>query len=323
MSVSALKLSLAGVLDPDTDKRLLVGQRLTATVSGAPTGANAYTWTVGGGPFSSYTPSTPASQLVGYDPVPASSSPTTSCSFRSPGAKSVQCTVYLAALDQSVTLSESVSAVAPDFYAWTSQGQADFVTVNEGTSEEQPFGMHLWGATYTDATSNTYTFGIFLAAWVRTPADFVAQGTGSVQWAQLVTKLNSFGHEVEGDYLDVDAPFNGVNKLDGAYPYLGKSYQANGSSYFVEDAPGMSLDGLDEAFFTSTHQTYLNYLPAGSGSQLVSLARFDWSWSGHASLVDHEWGFLSRSNSVQYTSTYPAQPMWGSVASAPTYHVRP
>ena len=321
VSCAPVRITLSGVLNPKTDKRLLIGQRLGATVSGAPSGST-YTWIVGGGPFTSYTPSTPASQFVGYNPPSASSDPSTACHFRSPGAKSVQCSVYLAALGQTVALSENVTAVAPEFYAWSVQGQADFVTVNAGTSEEQPPGMHLWGATYTDAEDNEVTFGIFLIAWVSTPADFVSQGQGGVQWAQLVTKLNSWAHEEDGGYQDVDNPFVGVNKLDGSYPYLGRTFDADGARYFVEDAPGMSLDGLNEAYFTSTHQDYLNYLPGGSGSQLVPLARFDWSWMGHASLVDDDWAFVSRSKSCQYTSSFPLHPMWTSVASPPTYHPR-
>ena len=141
-----MKIELSGVLDPKTDKRLLIGQKLGATVSGAPSGANTYTWIVGGGPFTSYTPSVPASQFVGYNPPNASSDPSTACCFRSPGAKSVQCSVYLAASGQTVTLSENVTAVAPDFQAWATQGQAELSN-----------GLRLWGATYDDRTRRNPT----------------------------------------------------------------------------------------------------------------------------------------------------------------------
>lgn len=116
--VYPVNLNISGVIDPKTDLRILVGQRMGAGVSLGDLSyeSASYAWEVAGAsPFSDYTVGATSATITPFT-LPSPQVATIQALFRVPEEVTVSCRVTLAAPNLTIPLSKSFNVVSPAYY---------------------------------------------------------------------------------------------------------------------------------------------------------------------------------------------------------------
>lgn len=315
-----IEIKLTGVLDAETDRRLMIGQNLGAYVSlgGLPLGTGAtYLWTVSGGdPFQSYNISGGAEAATVTPFNPQTTAPL-STFLRTPadqGPFYVSCSFYWPWFGTTIALSIEGISIPPDVEYDIAivdpelvRKLADWVFVID---EVNPNLVHLY-----DTPTNSV--GIEWLAEVDTPYPFDNNGDGSWAIVQRVTPTR------EIDFLEpFDNRFNpmwevnGRLGLDTNFPYGPFVFVANGVLDGTNDSPGSRVIDGPEYHFThvlDSFDTYYIYRPPGSQSQYVPLRSLEWYWKAW---VKHDvgaptWVWQARESAWGWDDPpFPEHPTW-------------
>ncbi|HVT12151.1 MAG TPA: hypothetical protein VHE55_07775 [Fimbriimonadaceae bacterium] len=311
----SVSMTLAGVLDPAKDKRLLIGEPLKVVISlggFSPTGVT-YDWTVSGGtPFKSYTitrptdhPENGTGQVAPW--VNGLGSDTITPIFSFPDKVAVSCKVTLPSADALTVSDNGIRAEAP-IYRHTLKPIGYFQLLPNATA---PTDFRLFGAVYP----GRQPWGVFYNFWITTPQEYrTAWGdTGTFSCAQLITDRS----KVNGAYVQ---PLRD-KCLDGSYPYPGMSWypavsQPSNSTFVVfGDRPGFG--GIDDPAVTdllydADLELYIMYIPPwnGVGATDVAIRRAPWSANGTAHRGT-AWTCTPGSSSWgAKEDAFPKQPEW-------------
>ena len=328
--IKPIYIKFEGIKSP-SDKRILIGQKLKATVMvGDDPAEGTFTWTVKpGAPFVYYDPATPASSYIKYIPPTESIASSTSMYFAKPANVTFTCTAVI--LSQEVALRGKVTTVSPTYDAWAIQGSAEVTDepINPDTGMHE-HGLYLWGAEYPNPASpgTNLIRGMWFVGWVTTPADFVeGSNRGKWGWIQLVTQTQNRVQAVDGSYATGSADFlptynaqgKQTNKaLDYTAPYRGFWVDADGVQKATGDTPKVPVadqDGYDYVSSKSYFELYQMYQPPKNDSMMVPLAFIRWNWYGKAYRDNdlHLWNQPSAGNSSKewfYVGDYPSHPDW-------------
>ncbi|MBV6490018.1 MAG: hypothetical protein CNCCGFBP_00408 [Fimbriimonadaceae bacterium] len=319
----ACRIRLVGVQNPVVDKRLLIGQKLRATVDlgGLPvTGATQFSWDVkGGAPFLSYTASIDAASYVGWS---ATSEPTGSINFHlaRPQSTTISCSIQLGSPDMVLNLEESALAEAPvRFHEIQSIGQMTLLRNNGNQSyvvdPVNPDSFALWGATYPP----NILWGMFYDLWVETTAPFAPPDYGNFAFVQLMENRSSY---VDASGLHEHAPGWG---LDSVYPHsppgwvAAVSHQASGGSRWAlfSDKPGFhNIEGATQLNQDADFRLYDFYVPpdnAAGTSAVVPLHLLTWRAKGTASWSGAQWEAVDTGSALGTMLSYPLHPIWTQV----------
>lgn len=312
-----LEVNLAGGIGEPHNKKYLIGQKVTATITNGGLTPTSHSWSVSGGePFKSWTADNNSSSYTGMG---SETDTTLEFHFRKPtqsGAKAiVTCTTHLevpagalpaAGLD--FTLSRQCVAEKP----------FNSLSVDIGTVLGAPIGnpntIILYGGTI-----NGNTGGIVWDGTVTTPQDYtlVYSNAGGWNYTQIVTTHRVFN----GIYGPSHESLNGSLVLDTTYPYEPYDednptpelqYVAGGQNVYEGDTPSDYLayprtyvDILD------SFVTYTMYTPPGDGSATVPLKSLIWYWEGEATPnFLGIWTVFNTNAEWSFQADFPVHPYW-------------
>ncbi len=302
-AVHTPSLSISGVIDPVSDRRLLIGQRLAAAVAlgGLPSDAStSYSWTVAGGsPFADYAPTTPTAV---FTPFASPNAGTLACYFAIPATGiTLTASVSLPTIGVTFQLSEGkVTTVAPELtHLYEDIGAMQLLPNNQSPTE-----FVLEGATYPNPPK---THGVFYDAIVHTPAPFTPGETGFWNFTQL------FKPELTGTAYPSGAPLTVANVglwgLDHSFPYVGPVVASSQYILIFSDRPGVpSLTDVASVTIDFQFQLFVMYLAPGA-SKYVPLSVTPWSCAGTATR-GNPWTVSGTAQSVGSTAQFPAHPVW-------------
>ncbi len=124
--------------------------------------------------------------------------------------------------------------------------------------------------------------GMNFAATSNTPPLF---GQGSLELVQLVTPSLSYTTNAKPPVVHTDPEQS--QGLDVHYPKSSNGASGEGGmTYLANDSPGIDLTAYNAGAASEKHQfvDYLLYKPPGGNSQWITLAQFNWSINGTATL---------------------------------------
>lgn len=333
-----VRIRFAGVLDPNNNKKMLIGQTLRTTVDLGglqTTGNNTFTWDISGGaPFTNYVPSTP-SVYTGWSSTVittvSTSTSVNSCFAQAPKA-TVTCSVATTLPSLVISLKDSVALVAPTLSHTAEPIGTMRLLTNNSPDIVNPTDFRLWGANYPGFK----TWGVYYNYCVETPAEFLPGDTGLFCAAQLVTDSSS--------YTDaggvVGPPITGEG-LDRSYPYPGTQTNWTGATRHVNpdatlnwrwfsDRPGFEgrdpnpphavipLLQLDPTLVSlSCDQSFKLYImydgpDNGIGHLNVPLRLVRWHAIGTAT-VGNPWTYSDGGSTIDSTTDITTHPMWTQV----------
>jgi hypothetical protein len=319
------KLTFDGVLDPITNKTLLIGQQLTSivTLGGyTPGGTVTYTWTVNGGDvFADYTATT---ALATYTAFSAPNTASMACFFKKPELVTVSCKVDMTSPALSFTLTDKVNADKPTL-SHATQSCGTFQLRPNATS---PTGFFLWGAVYP----NRSPWGIFYDAWVETAS--VYRDLGNFCFAQLITDRS----EITDAGVTRYAQSERNKSLDHIFPYVpwhsADPHIVSGSTYWMvfTDHPGFGQDlGANPADpnspittetmfkYDADFELYIMYLPGyNGGCKIVPLRQINWFAKGTAMYTAGNtppWSGIDNGSTFGIVTEYPPHPIWSHVVN--------
>ena len=311
VEVHEVRISLSGVNDPVNDKRLMIGQQLTATVTYGGTvptsGSDTYSWSFSDGdPFANYSASNSTATLTEWASANATA---TTCYFATPALDiQVAADVTLPAEGLSFTVENELSSIEPSFSIQPYLGTAEFVS---GTfpsftiNAMNPSEMALWSSSY-----NSQTAGMWYVGSVDTPSDFETPAHGDWNWTQVMKGMSRWYRHKNGSYYDYNGNFSGAPRLDTLYPYDG-TYTANGSSGVSSDTPGSPIESyMTERSIDDQFDMFMLYRPPGTNSKYVPLHHINWWWLAHGVKGSMPWTFSGRDQNIENSLTYPAHPEW-------------
>lgn len=324
-----IEIKLTGVLHPDKDRRILIGQTLGAYVSigGLPMGNNpTYEWDVSGGdPFQefvvNYVSGQPESAYVDEFSPQTTEELSTHLRTHSESPYQVTCTFYWPWRNTTLELTEdvlaskpsastSVETVFPDLYAVSGSTYVQTMTDPDATAHRQ---------------EDPFVPGIEWIGDIETPSVF--GGGGSWAIVQLITP----GRERDG-LVPFDTrpepglpaiPINGLQGLDKVFPYPGFPPYSDGI-YPADGTPRSSNDNPQEPVIIGllynhwvdvldSFDTYYFYKPPGTYSQWVPLRKLDWYWesAAHCNAGVATWVWDARGAAWSYSgSFFPPHPEW-------------
>lgn len=325
VSAAAVRINLEGVLDPVNDKRLIIGQRLKATLdwpaSIAGTNPVWYTWqATGGRPFKSYVATQSQSS---FTPFLLLSSPNTYTTiyFAAPAQDvSITCDVNLPALSLSFTTSTNVTSEAPT----VSGVRANIGNFQYLPSPTNPDYFKLYGET---PPGTTWEVGVYEIFWVTTQQEYwQLPQKGQYCWTQLFEDKNMSNTD-NGGWLSIS--IGPGTHLDGSQPYpYGGWFVADGPriidnqhTQFFRDSPGFgSISVLPSSteFHTSYGRRYdtdfhlfVMYDPSGTATMEVPIALRNWFAKGEFMFYKPStWGPTSDSSSLGGSTAFPDHPIW-------------
>jgi hypothetical protein len=321
-----LRITPAGVLDPWTQPKIMIGQLLSATLTLDDVAMTfpgcTFNWTANAGkPFADYVPSLAANQYIAWTPGTSSS---TALYFAKPDPIVISCAANLAPFNVgTVNLSLTLASVAPvalqyqtvqfsSWHMWCRQGNT--LTPYNGSVEATDFRFY---------DGNTNLCGLLMNAKAETPSNFVQSSDyGLLSWAQLVIAPITKKWDIYGSPITVDG--DGITGLDGAFPYPNtiQYCAADGvQALNHKDTPGFpDLTAMEGHLqYNTAFSTYLFYTPPGAASKPVPLARWIWSLDGESvrqAVVPPPWQVVTDSNVTPYTSRlelFPDHPKWSYV----------
>ena len=291
IAVTALTIMPTGTTpDSNQNPNILVGQQCTARVVGIPAALQpyaAYSWAPSGTTFESWSPTSPtnsqASSLVGVIPA---TNPTQWCwNDPNPAAETIKCTVTITPpAGQGSPFSQTVTAPKPvsvQFPQWTATGIGGYMQMNN-FDPATGLDYSLYAGPTGTMYNNNQLGGMNFKATSITPPLF---GTGSLELVQLVTPSLSYTNKAYPPVVHTDP--EQTQGLDIHYPKSSNGSSGEGSTpYQANDVPGIDLTAYDAGSATEKHHfvDYLLYKPPGANSQWITLAQFNWSVNGSATL---------------------------------------
>lgn len=163
-------------------------------------------------------------------------------------------------------------------------------------------------------------YGLTWKGTITTPSDYVTAGDyGYWNWTQLMTAFRQ--EKNNGLYwqfaVDTTTPWtviNGLQLLDGTYPYGYFWYPSDGTQSISADLPADSFES-DNAIrakdIRDSFADYLMYLPPGDGSLPVPLKETDWYWEAHATKdASDAWSTFGEDALWSFGDDFPAFPLW-------------
>ena len=330
-----LTISLSGTTkDSSGNLNILVGQGCTASLVGIPdillnntAHPPTYSWNVPGTTFQDWngdTGNVPVSPDNGPGPL---NHPSAHWFWNDKtGPQTVTCTVTLTPPEGQgsafqVTATQKVSLFSP---SWTASNHGGYGYIVDVASIYKLEALPVPGQGYSEGST-----------WrtaVTTPPLF---GTGQFGYAQIVTVgayLTPYGGQ------EIGSPNNGQTGVDGQFPYLGATFNADGALHDEGDSPRVPLntpqsspDVWQYVRAADTFKTYLMFKPplAASASnpsdaQWVPLAESDWSFKmgTYRPLTGHwsDFPFAQSVGGVSVDSDFtlqPTHPSWNQVVSSP------
>ncbi len=311
------RIRLLGVLNPVTDKRLLIGQQLRATVDlgGLPaTGQTQYTWDItGGAPFASYTASTLLATYTGWQSYTETTG-VTNAFFRLPDDIQITCNVQTATPALAFQLSEDLASESPKkFHKAASMGQMTLMP-----NSTSPVEFKLFGATYAGLNP----WGMFYDYWVETPSVY-GLDVGLWAFVQLVIDSSTVTTTQGTGFIQ---PIRGWS-LDHSFPH---PYRLGGGPWFPagpfsgtlkvhSDRPGVqgiSGGGFISLTIDSGFDMYAVYSApdsaAGSSSH-VYLVRQGWTAKGTCTPGSPQWSSQDTGSAFGNLQEHPRHATWNQV----------
>jgi hypothetical protein len=258
-------------IDPNRFGKVLPGQKIVNQiwVTGPPAivGNPTYQWEIGGDIFLDYQYDQNSSTLTERPTAGAAFYRQRAVTFYwySPEAETcytVVCDVQLAGAQHTVELA---------YYVVPPTG--DLTAVNPGKGV---IGL------YADQPRYGLKTPVKFKGKVAVPAGFAA---GKWYFVQLVKPhreqiLANGTHQAwsendKADRLDVSVPY----KI-GATPNADGLFNTGPTEGSVEDAPNITIDGLQSASASDSFETYLMFSPWGAGDRYVPLKVVRWNWKG-------------------------------------------
>ena len=317
-----LEVVLSGGIGPQTDKRFLIGQQVSATVATGGLQATSFDWSVSDGePFKDYSvyysPNATASHTT-FETLGAENGSQLAFYFRKAlfsGAQStVSCDVHLAvpvgaqpSEGFDVTLERDCLVDKP----------SNTLAVQTGTTQgfpspANPQAMRFYGGTYQGHVS-----GVLWAGTVTTPV--IYGSGGGWNYTQLVTT----GRVRDNAGITQSWSINGRSMLDTTFGYEPVSpalYPDNGSEQVEGDAPAQGfIPNSSYLRVRDSFITYTLYKPPGAGSCFVPLKNLEWYWQGKAQPDSSGvWQISDTDGSWSFLDDFPPHPMWTERADAST-----
>jgi hypothetical protein len=316
--VFPVRLRLVGVIDPVKDKRILLGQKLRASVDlgGFTTnGQQRYTWDVkGGAPFISYTAGTPTT-YAGWAPH-SEFTGNTAMHFRTP-SKSVEvfCEVQITEPALTFDLSQDLSPESPNRFH-NRQDIGDMTLLPNDTSPDK---FRLFGATYPGLNP----WGMFWDYWVETPS-YYGLDVGRWAFVQLVMDESTVTYGQNTSYIQTTRGW----ALDHSFPH---PYRLGGGPWFSasgftnvykvhSDRPGVdflttpTFDSLSIDMMLDAYTVYSPPDSAAGTSAYVYLVRQRWIANGACAPGVPRWSFSDTGSAfVGGPEDHPRHAMWSQV----------
>ena len=326
-----LELVLSGGIGPRNQKRFLIGQRVTGTLSTGGLTASGWNWTIDSGePFGNWNlewTDTYSHTSATFVPLGTQNQSQVSfCFKKGPQTSTVSTPINLAvppgalpAAGLTTTLTRQCGVDTPsktiDVYIGTVQGVA--VVNNKIVASTTPEFMKLYGATTPEGS----TVGIYWRGTVTTPSLYGEGGGWNV--TQLVDPI--FKRIIDGVLQNTGC--NGVLALDTTFGYEPVSpaplYTDDGAVQGSSDGPQTESWAANTSAYTMNHgfYDYMMYLPNGSGSCYVPLREFDWFCVGQAQLTASTglWQISNTDSGWSLGAEYPDHPEWASNAAHGLY----
>lgn len=172
--------------------------------------------------------------------------------------------------------------------------------------------------------------GIEWRGTITTPAQYVPSANpdyGKWNWTQLITASRQLKYDdvywqlavkITNNNTTTTKPINGIQVLDGGYPYDGINggfwYPADGTRDGNSDSPynDLSSDTNIRAYdIRDSFNDYLMYLPPGNGSVVVPLKETDWYWEVHATKdTSNAWSTFGENAQWSFGADFPKFPTW-------------
>ncbi len=308
VSATPIVITLNGGIGNQQNKRYLMGQLASASITNGGLTPVSYSWTVSGGePFKSYAADT---FTAVFTPL---GSPSTQSSVqfywkRQEPEATITCTVDLAKPGGG-TLSATVDAKCAVDKPLNSLS-AIIGTVQLVT----PGVMQLWGGSYTDGSGNPHTGGIIWIGSVTTPPNF--GGGGGWNYTQLVKPYRFKSLETNHRAFSL----NGIEVLDttfGYEPVYPDVYTSNGGEVIESDSPGTPLSGSDYVYVGDSFLLFTLYIPPGG--TFTPLKNLEWYWKGKAILNPGGWNLSDDIAEWSFVGDFPAHPTWDNNVINGTY----
>ncbi len=318
-----IEIKLTGVLNADTDRRLMIGQELGAYVSiGGLTMGNdpTYSWNVSGGnPFQSFDVKYTFPESATVTMFAPQTTQTLSTHLRTPtlnDAKfTVSCSFYWPWLGQTLNLTEDGKSEKPS----AATGVA--IVLPETYFYDEPT------LTFPNVVrlrqSNPYQPGIIWSGIVTTPTEFRVGGAGHWAIVQLVANHRVWDGLVPYDSRYDDPEFPDVHVfavndrigLDASFTYGLQTFTADGSPDSTNDSPSQEMSTSDGFHYThafDSFDTYYFYRPPGANSKWVPLKKLDWYWKAHLHHTGWftDWVWEDREAMWGYSGDFPPHPTW-------------
>jgi hypothetical protein len=325
-----ITLNLSGGIGSSTAKRLLIGQQFTATLSTGPLTQSAWNWTVSGGsPFKNYQASD-ASAV--YTPLGSEISNSLVCYFAKPTTSAtVSCAAHLdvpagasptGGLDVTVTQKLTVDKPNSTGHMWIGHPTDLPTSSNPSEVELQRFYF---------PTNNVQARGVEWQMSVTTLTPYAAAASGdwgSWNWTQLVTpgrqrKNNGVYEQLARTSVTPYQIVNGVQCLDGQYPYGREWFPADGTTKGDADSPDEPLEAgfnVRAKDVLDSFVDYFMYRPPGSASVPVPLENYQWFWEFHATKDNADlWNDTGQAAQWGELGPFPAFPQWTFPLTTSTY----
>ena len=293
-------ITLSGVLSA-TDKRILISQRLKATVvTGLDAVTTHYTWSFeGGGPYADYRCETAHGTKTNYA-APPNTQAYVQAYLSKPGQVTISCTVQTTYPELSFTLKDTATSVNPIFTS-SYKNIGKFQSVND---PQDGLILQLYGVSHPFAPQ--LIFGITTDQWVETPSAFLGGDTGRFTVAQMVTNRSSI--DDERVYL-----VGQETGIDNSFPYVGQYFQEwipatpapstmpNKIKRVWADGPAI-WGGHTKNVYDADFQFYVFYI--GPDGKICPFQQLNWLGKGTAtynSTNSPQWTYVDNGSKIDGT----------------------
>lgn len=325
------RIKLDGVVHPVSDKRIITGQLLRATVvfsSPSSEENTKYTWQqpTAGKPFKDYIATTPLGDEIAYEvpPVTGPDSNKTEMYFNEEATVALSCGVELVDVGVSFTLDEVIfSKRSLVTIEWTPL-HGDFYLLPLGAPDVLQFR--------NPGAPNGRTGGYTLKVKVEDPPNFDG-ARGNWNYAQLVTP-SCWQRDEQGVPWNIDHFGQEGLDLVFPYPYALDQYENPLTKAFIctqaepfSDSPGISLlpipdpptnpptfpSTVKEVLYDAAFKLYVVYRPPAnfsSATKWVSRYRFKWDCTGKALKTNGVWARTHNGGEHRTSEDWYEHPEW-------------
>lgn len=346
-SAAPLEVILSGGIGEKNSKKYLIGQRVGANLvtGGLTPNSFSFRWSVSGGePFKNYTPifssTAPDSTSATFDEFAKDGNATTNPTgfyFKKPpgtglsGTATVSCSAHLdvpaGAKPENgfdVTQSRPCTVDAPinELTAQIGTVQGVIAYGTPAPPDQNPVGMQLWGATYTNDSGAIRKAGIVWTGKVITPVGYGTSGSPGWNFTQTVKPSRTYFDTTKSytlvppnaDYV-LDSTFGYYPVID-EFPYL---HPATDTLQKDNDSPAIPFPtSFIKATIQENFVTYTMYRPPGTDSVFVPLKSLTWFWQGTATVdAAGKWSISNAAQNVTPAVDFPLHPKWqGNITGA-------